>query len=148
MCNFYSLPISDEELHLFTGGMVGKDLRCVYWEDLAVLDNCRNEKDIHQGVISYEVLHWSNWARALDGHPDPWFTAYILSGIRFGFRIWFDHSQSLQPNMHCPTPSRVSDYLSQEVQLNRMWKLPRGVFPREIHISLIGLIPKKNRPNK
>ena len=48
----YSLPIANEELHVFTGGMVGKDLWYVYWDDLAALDSCRNKQDVHQGVIS------------------------------------------------------------------------------------------------
>jgi len=29
-----------------------------------------------------------------------------------------------------------------------MWQLSAGVFPRGIHVSPIGLIPKKNRPGK
>jgi len=29
-----------------------------------------------------------------------------------------------------------------------MWKLPSGVFPRGIHVSPIGLVPKKNKPGK
>ena len=48
-------------------------------------------------------------------------------------------------NLHCPRPS---DYLSREVQLSRMWKLPPGAFPSGIHFSPIGLVLKKNTPGK
>jgi len=83
----------------------------------------------------------------LADHPDRTFVTYIPSGIQEGFC----HSQSLQAmgrNMQCLDPSLVSNYLTCEVQLGRMWQLPPGVFPRGVHMSPLGLIPKKNRPGQ
>lgn len=62
----------------------------------------------------------------------------------YGFHIRFDHSG----NIHCPNPSMVLEYLSCEVLLHRMCKLPVEVFSKGIHVSPIGLISKKNRPGK
>ena len=42
----------------------------------------------------------------------------------------------------------VSNYLDREVSLNRMWKVPGDSHPREVHLSPMGIIPKKNKPNK
>ena len=126
----------------------------VYSEDLLALDSCREPQATSQVVISREIytpLHWLRWAHGLANHPDPVFTGFILSGIRGGFRIGFHCDQSLMlagRNLHCPRPLLVSDYLSCEVQLSRIWKLPPGVFPRGIHLSPIGLVPKKNKPGK
>ena len=90
-------------------------------------------------------------ARGRQSSPDKHFSSYILSGIREGFRIGFIRFQPLSQtygNLHCPSLTLVSNYLSREVELGRMWQLPAGVFPRGIHVSPIGLIPKKNRPGK
>ena len=73
-----------------------------------------------------------------------------LDGIHKGFRIGFDRSLSLVSagsNLHCNNPNIVSDYLAREVALHRMWKCPMGIMPKSVHISLLGLIPKKNEYN-
>ena len=128
------------------------DRSYMYSDDLAMLDSFRQcDPPV---IISEEVccpLEWSSWADALADHPDSGFVDYILTGIRTGFRIGFNRSQDLEQatgNMYCHDPSLVSNYLSRELLLHRMWKLPAGVFPRGIQISPIGLIPKKNRPGK
>ena len=80
-------------------------------------------------IIPEEVcspLKWSSWADALADHPDSGFVDYILTGIRTGFRIGFNRSQDLEQatsNMYCHDPSLVSNYLSHELLLHRMWKL-------------------------
>ena len=55
---------------------------------------------------------------------------------------------SADSNLHCNNPNIVSDYLAREVALHRMWKCPMGVMPKGVHISPLGLIPKKNKPGK
>ena len=50
--------------------------------------------------------------------------------------------------MRVEQPKVVSDYLDREVSLNRMWKVPAANHPREVHLSPMGIIPKKNKPNK
>ena len=130
------------------------DHKYVYYDDLLALDSCRELLGTGAVVISRDILTpliWQSWAQELVGHPDQAFTNFILSGISNGFRIGFGRHQSLElagRNLHCPRPSLVSEYLSREVQLGRMWKLPFGVFPKGIHLSPIGLIPKKNKPGK
>ena len=129
-----------------------KENQYLYIDDLLALDSCRGNKDSVYPIISYEIqtsLHWRTWEAQLTNHPDPVFTNYIMAGIRTGFKIGFHRSQPLvraNCNLHCPRPVLVSDYLSHEVDLGRMWKCPFGVFPKGIHTSPIGLIPKKNRP--
>ena len=45
-------------------------------------------------------------------------------------------------------PAVISDYLEREVSLTRMWKFPHHCSPPGIHISPLGVIPKKNKPGK
>ena len=105
-------------------------------------------------IISCDVhtpLNLEQWIRELSDHPDTSFANYILDGIHRGFRIGFDRSHSLvsaNSNLHCNNPDIVSDYLAREVALHRMWKCPMGVRPKGVHISPLGLIPKKNKPGK
>ena len=102
-------------------------------------------------VISREIytpLLWQVWAHELADHPDPVFVDFIYLVSIVVFHIGFHNSESLKcagRNLYFPRPSLVSEYLSCEVQLGRMWK---EVFPRVIYISPIGLVPKKNMPGK
>ena len=50
--------------------------------------------------------------------------------------------------MRVEKPEVMSEYLNRELLLNRMWKLPVSVCPRGVHLSPMGIIPKKNKPNK
>ena len=93
----------------------------------------------------------SQWTKELYHHPDRAFSSYILQGIEYGFRIGFNRSQILHSatvNLPSQNSSVISDYLQREVSLNRMWKYPHLVSPPGIHISPIGVIPKKNKPGK
>jgi len=128
--------------------------RYVYDDDLSALDSQYDHSPSSNVIISTKVctpLQWTAWAAQPADYPNRWFVDYILSGIHDGFRIGFCHFHHLQyagQNLHIPRPLLVSDYLACEVQLNRMWRCPTGTFPRGIHSSPIGLIPKKNRPGK
>ena len=134
VCNRLFPSITGEELNLFTGGMVA-DNTYVYSEDLLALDSCWEPQATSQAVISREIytpLHWLSWAHGLVDHPDLVFTGFILSGIRGGFRIGFHRDQSLMlagRNLYCPRPLLVSDYLSREVQLSRIWNSHLGFSP-------------------
>ena len=105
-------------------------------------------------IISREVytpLHLEQWIRELSGHPDSSFASYILEGIQRGFRIGFDRSLNLvsaSSNLHCNNPDIVSNFLRREVALHRMWQCPKGTIPEGVHLSPLGIIPKKNKPGK
>ena len=99
----------------------------------------------------YSPLVGEKWAQWLKHHPDRRFAEYILTGIRQGFCIGFNRMQTLQnatSNLPNQVPSVISEYLAREVSLNRMIKLPSGIWPSGTHISSVGVIPKKNKPGK
>ena len=121
-------------------------------EDLLALSS-------HQGAAggsplyasSHSPLVLESWRKLLIHHSDRMYVNYILSGIAEGFRIGFDRTHNLQKaseNMPSKVPSVISEYLAREVSLNRMIKLPRGVYPQDVHTSPLGAIPKKNKPGK
>ena len=82
-------------------------------------------------LLSLEVfspLNQTQWIQHLTSYADKEFAAYILAGIKSGFRIGFDRAQPLllaTTNLHSTNPSDIS----QEVSLNRMWKYPRHCNP-------------------
>ena len=133
-----------------------KDGHYVYMDQLEVLDGKKPGPGLQAmlPIISWDVhtpLNLEQWIRELSHHPDTSFANYILDGIHRGFRIGFDRSHSLvsaNSNLHCNNPDIVSDYLAREVASHRMWKCPMGVRPKGVHISPLGLIPKKNKPGK
>ena len=88
----------------------------------------------------------------LSAHPDRLFVEYILRGIKYGLRIGFNRVQQLHlaPNRSSSHDHSelVTQHLDREVELKRMYKCPYGSKPRWTHTSPIGIIPKKNKPNK
>ena len=90
----------------------------------------------------------------LHHHPDKSAVAYVLSGIRDGFRVGFDPSlvslKSASSNMHSSSehPSVIDSYLQNEVSFGRVaGPFPEPPFP-SLHISRFGVIPKNNQPGK
>ena len=105
-------------------------------------------------------LHWTNrdpfipflksdqWRCELADHPDRAYVDYLLRGISQGFRIGYNRSHILQPsraNLPSGNPEVIVDYLKREVALGRMMVCPSRT---GIHVSPMGVIPKKNRPGK
>ena len=93
----------------------------------------------------------SVWKKELSSHPDQQFANLIIAGLEEGFRIGFNRSHVIHPassNLRIHNPQIVSEYLAREVALNRMWKFPAKIAPSGTHISPMGIIPKKNKPNK
>ena len=94
------------------------------------------------------------WEHELATHPDQSFASYVVNGIKQGFRVGYDHSRtraSSESNMASAIehPDVVSDYLQQEVSLNRMVVIPPTQVPYiHCHISPFGVIPKKAKPGK
>ena len=118
------------------------------------LDAHRPKSDVSHLIKSKEVctsLSLSAWAEELLSHLDRRFAEFILQGIQNGFRIGFDRRSWLQPassNLSVDNPQIVSEYLLREVSLGRMWSIPVSAWPKGLHISPLGLIPKKNKPGK
>ena len=92
------------------------------------------------------------------GHEDQTFVKYILQGIAEGFRVGFNYQQHTASLQSCrrnmvsaaQAPQVVSDYLTEEVALNRVMELPLEEAAGKIgvHCSPFGVIPKKNKPGK
>ena len=63
-----------------------------YTAHLEQLDACRPAAPVglppQLGEIS-TPLHWEEWDRCLRLHPDQRFRAYVVNGIRHGFRVGF-----------------------------------------------------------
>ena len=76
------------------------------------------------------------FAAKLSQHPDQHLVAFVLDGLRNGFRLGFQHSKKLKSaksnkasaNQHSEVIDR---YLANEVSLGRV----AGLFP--LHLSLI-----------
>ncbi len=94
------------------------------------------------------------WERELATHPDQKFARYVTQGIKQGFRVGFNHvapliSSSSNMSSALEHPQVVSDYLQQEVTLNRMLVVPAADLPLiHCHISPFGVIPKRSKPGK
>ena len=98
------------------------------------------------------------WARALGEHPDQAFVAWVLDGIRCGFRIGYgttvprQQRRSAKRNMRSAmqNPAVVSDYLKAERKAGRvLGPVPTEVTRAcEVHTNRFGVIPKSNQPGQ
>ena len=96
------------------------------------------------------------WRRELLKHPDREFVEMILRGITEGFRIGYDAStaqlKQQTTNMLSALAHRevMSRYITQELQATRLVCVgsEEVACSMGIHCSPLGVIPKKNRPNK
>ena len=79
--------------------------------------------------------------------------AFVLEGLRFGFKLGFSPPQSLKPaKRNKPSayehPSVIDEYLATEVSLGRV----AGPFASPpvplLHVSSFGVIPQKGQPGK
>ena len=86
-------------------------------------------------------------------HPNPGHVAFLLDGLRNGFKLGFNQNQTLKSaKRNKPSayehPSVIDEYLANEVTLGRVagpFHTPPFPF---LHISSFGVIPKKGQPNK
>ena len=79
--------------------------------------------------------------------------AFVLEGLRFGFKLGFSPPQSLKPaKRNKPSayehPSVIDEYLATEVSLGRV----AGPFASPpvplLHVSSFGVIPQKGSTGK
>ena len=77
----------------------------------------------HGCVLSLTPLQWLMWAKALESHPDQDFSAYIVEGLRNGFRLGFNYTShactSAKRNMLSAFqhPKVIGEYLEEETRL-------------------------------
>eukprot|EP00731_Ephydatia_muelleri_P036129 Em0203g4a len=102
-----------------------------YTADLLALDCCRPQTPslIPEVLGGVTPLHYSVWELALRGHPDAEFVHYFCAGLRFGFRIGFDHRRTLRSansNMMSAFqhPEPIAEYIEKE--LKRFGVIPKG----------------------
>ena len=132
----------------------------IYMEDLQARDNCHTPRDIGPPPPSLSLittpLRAEAWELRPSAHPDRAFASYILRGIREGFRLGFDRRSRCRPatrNLRSAYdhPEIVDAYLGNEVSLGRALYFankPAAPSLPELTVSPIGVIPKRNRPNK
>ena len=93
------------------------------------------------------------WEKLLAFHPDKSFVKYLVRGLRLGFRIGCQGREkdlrSSSSNMSAADlNSEVVDrYIEEEVSNNRLVEV-QPHFAGSVHISKLGVIPKKHQPGK
>ena len=94
------------------------------------------------------------WATCLASHPDQAFAKYIVDGLSTGFRIGFTYTtqKCIPAKSNHPSanehPDVIADSLRREVASGR---LIGPLNPRQypfVHISSLGVVPKKHSTNK
>ena len=129
-----------------------------YTNDLLALDGARRRElgsvdPELRGIHSPLSDRLPRWEQALAGHPDSAFAHYVLSGLRAGFRVGFEHSSPLAAagrNMHTARchPEVIDGYISKEVSAGRICgPLSPGV-ASSLQINRMGVIPKGHTPGK
>ena len=100
--------------------------------------------------MSPPPLHYEIRAEQLSDHPDRAFVSYIVTGLHEGFRFGFNRAHptsSAASNFPTTHNDVVHDYLRKEVALDRMFPLYPPL-SKQIHVSPLGIIQKKNKPGK
>ena len=108
-----------------------------YTADLLCLEFCRPlvEHSAHELSTISTPLQADKWSEALAAHPDHAFVRYVCNGIRFGFRIGFNHSSQLKSattNMQSAFehPEVISQYLQKERSLGHLLGPFEGTYLR------------------
>ena len=96
------------------------------------------------------------WSAELKLQEDKAFTQYILSGLTKGFRLGFHQPpqglQAAKRNLLSASehPQEVTEYITKELALNRLALAGTEELREQlgIHISPLGVIPKKHKENQ
>lgn len=103
-------------------------------------------------VQEVSPLQATYFAAELVNHPDQAQVAYVVSGIRHGFKLGFDDKALRSSGRNLKSaqdhPEVVDKYLANEIELGRVaGPFDSPPFPN-LHISSFGVIPKSNQPGK
>ena len=118
-------------------------------EDLLALDHCKATPDtwhvpLQNGSYIVTPLGWVELDEAL--HQQ--FKAYVVSGLRQGFRVGFDYAHSgcqrASSNMHSAREHAqvIREYLAVECSEGRVVGPLNPPWSQSIQISRFGVIPK------
>ena len=130
--------------------------RYCYGGDLKQLAACKPECSgaPPQLLPVITPLQWMTWAKVLESHPDRDFSAYIVEGLRDGFRLGFNYAShtctSAKRNMLSALqhPEVIDEYLKEETRLGRVIGPLDAQEVEGIQISRFGVIPKPHKPGK
>ena len=97
-------------------------------------------------AVSPLLVEQFSWE--LRNHPNPQLVAFILDGLRNGFKLGFNHSQKLKSaKRNKPSayehPAVIDEYLANEVSLGRVagpFNTPPPPLPL-LQVSSFGVIP-------
>ena len=132
-----------------------------YRNQLQELESCDNLKDGQprvphhlRTIVTPVILDF--WQQELSSHPDKLLVDRILKGLAKGFRIGYrgeEHQlRSAQSNMLSATqhPQIISDYITKEFSTHRLAVAgsPQIADRLGIHVSPLGVIPKKGKDNQ
>ena len=99
-------------------------------------------------------LQWLTWAKALESHPDRDFSAYIVEGLKDGFRLRFNYASHTCTSAKCNMlsafqhPKVIDEYLEEETRLGRVIGPLDAQEVENIQISRFGVIPKPHKPGQ
>ena len=119
-------------------------------EDLLALDHCKATPDtwhvpLQNGSYIVTPLGWVELDEALNHQQ---FRAYVVSGLRQGFRVGFDYAHSgcqrASSNMHSAREHAqvIREYLAVECSEGRVVGPLNPPWSQSIQISRFGVIPK------
>ena len=128
-----------------------------YLQELLELERCVPPVGRKVGKALSHVntlLRPAQWEEALVGHPDREFAAYVIRGLREGFRVGYKYgSHALTPasrNMQSARQNRqvVEEYLGKEVAEGQVVGplIPTSV--AGVQVSPLRVIPKSHQPGK
>ena len=101
-------------------------------------------------VSSVTPINVDHWSLLLSRHPDRSKVDYLISVLRFGFRLGFHSGASSlkSAKSNCPSahehPSVIDEYLANEVTLGRVFGPTAVPALDNLQISRFGVIPKKD----
>ena len=144
----------DDRLYPYTKQLIALErASCNYPSSKSPMSHDHGPPQEWQRVIT--PMHIDYWRTELAAHKDKDFTTWICNGIQRGFRVGFSDSttelRSSLSNMLSAIdhPQIVTDYIEGELASGHL----RLVSPSsalnlpQVHISPLGVIPKKGRPN-
>ncbi len=99
-------------------------------------------------------LKWQEWSRELKEHPDKEWAEFLVRGIRQGFRLGRDQSKVTAKGRSgimyntAKLAEAVNEYLQEELEAKRVWRVVEEAQRNGVVLSPFGLIPKKGKPGK